>query len=115
VNSATSVPRLRPHWAGCVLAAWLIGWCFGCHSAHQSPLPSKSHVVIGALRGTYLTEEQAIRSALRDAGIEMYLDGSVVYDILVPENQAEQAIEILSTNRLILEDKLVLSMPSGKP
>ena len=103
-----------------LLLYWLVGflaitWC-GCGSkpgGSRTPPALNAPVVIGSIRTHLLVEQEEVYKLLKANGIKMSVDGSKVYDILVNENQARQAIELLRTNHLVLEKKVKLRLPSN--
>jgi hypothetical protein len=73
-----------------------------------------SHVVVGAVRWDLRAEQEEIHTLLKSNGIQMYVDGSLLYDILVPANQASQALRLLGTNHLFIEGKIRVGIPTNE-
>jgi hypothetical protein len=69
--------------------------------------PPADLVDIGYISAS-LDEEQSMREVLWKNGIQVHLDGSVAYSILVPRQLASKAVSILRTNRLTLSGKVKL-------
>jgi len=72
------------------------------------------HVVVGATRWDLFAENQEIFDLLKSNGIPMSLDGSLLFDILVPAKDAQRAIAILTTNHLFLEGIIRVGYPPKK-
>jgi len=72
------------------------------------------HVVVGAIRWDLFAENQEISDLLKSNGIPMFIDGSLLFDILVPAKDAQRAIAILSTNHLFLEGIIRVGYPPKK-
>ncbi len=96
----------------CAVTALLVVLWSGCSS---QPAPSaaikpaeQQLVAIGWVRWDLLPEQTEIHEVLAKHGIEASFDGSKVYDIWVDKNQANRALNILKTNRLIIEKKVFL-------
>jgi hypothetical protein len=58
-----------------------------------------------------LAEQREINHILNSNGIPMFIDGSLLFDILVPARDAENAIAILSTNHLFLNGVIRVGYP----
>jgi hypothetical protein len=87
-----------------VFALLLALQCAGCTSSPGGIEPAgsrKCDVAIGAISADLRSEQEGLFLLLKAHGIEMYLEGSRMYDVLVPANQAEPARALLATNELV--------------
>ncbi len=80
----------------------------GC--AQHEP-PQQEYVSIGYIRWDLTNEQNEIRSLLGLHGIDVELWGSKTYSITVPKPEAKRALNLLSTNHLVLENTAILSRP----
>ena len=86
----------------------------GCRARPATAkVPSGRHVVIGGFSGS-LEQARTLTQTMRQAGVDVFFDGSIVYDILVRENQAALARTLLSTNQLTLSGKVQIFSADGK-
>ena len=87
--------------------------CSGCSQNHFQPMatvsPDGSKTLVGHLLGSRPEFFEEIAKALLAYGIEPGFDGSVAYGIWVPVLKAKEAVNILSTNRLISTGKLIVA------
>lgn len=75
---------------------------------------SSQHVVVAAVRWDQRPEQMEMHTLLASNGIPMFVDGSLIYDILVPADKAEQALRLLRTNHLFLEGKIRVGTPTSR-
>lgn len=92
------------HATGLAFALLLAVQCASCTSSTREtapPNPGDCDVVIGAIRADLQEEQRALYWLLKSHDIRMSLEGSRVYDVLVPSNKAELARGLLRTNDLV--------------
>jgi hypothetical protein len=80
----------------------------------SSATPGQPPRVVGAVIGHQRAEQEEVYSLLTTNGIDVSFDGSLLYDIVVPADQAQKALRLLMTNHLFLEGKIYVGEPSPK-